>query len=140
MDSALAQKHLNVSFVWLWIEVVDEEDGHVDFLADDHGCNLGVASDGTGVHTTNVVVSDAFRLEGFFYQSARRPGADDVVLGEKIGVFDGPCYHVGFSVVVRHKGDGQGLVHGDFIFRKGKLFLKRFDYKDVILLFQFYYC
>lgn len=54
VDAALAQKHLYVGFVWLWVEVVDEEYGHVDFFADDHGGDLGVTAHGTGMHAGDV--------------------------------------------------------------------------------------
>ncbi|MPN40447.1 hypothetical protein SDC9_187984 [bioreactor metagenome] len=54
MDTALAQKHHNIGFVRLWIEVVNQEYGEIDLFAYHHGCNFGIAAHGAGVHAANV--------------------------------------------------------------------------------------
>lgn len=44
--AALSQEHLDVGFVRLRVEVVDEKDGEVDLFSHDHGGDFGVPAHG----------------------------------------------------------------------------------------------
>ena len=52
--AALAQEHLNVGFVRLRVEIVDEKDGKIDFFSHDHGGDFGVAAHRSGMHALDI--------------------------------------------------------------------------------------
>jgi hypothetical protein len=111
MHSALSQKHLNISFVWLRVKVVDKKDCEVNFFSNYHSSYFGVSSHWARVHTFDIINFDAVILEGFLDEASGSTGANEVVLSEEMDVMNCPFNHISFSVVVRYERDCQFFVH-----------------------------
>ena len=54
MYTALTKQHLDVGFVRLRVQVINQKNGKVNFLADNHCSNFGITSKRTRVHTFDV--------------------------------------------------------------------------------------
>jgi hypothetical protein len=66
VHAALAEQHLDIRFVRLRVQVVNQEDGQIDFFAYYHGRNLGVSAERAGMHPRDLGVNTLVS-EGFFH-------------------------------------------------------------------------
>lgn len=112
VHTTLAEEHLDVRLMRLGIEVVNEEDGEVDLLANNHRSNLGITTEGTRMHAGNRYVNSSFS-KGLLNESASCSRTDEFVMSEGVGVVETPLDHIYFAVVVRHDGNSQ-LFAGHF--------------------------
>ena len=124
MQTALAQQHLYIGFMGLGIEVIDKENRQIYFVSHYLSRNLGISPHGAGLHTFYISL-DAGLFEHIPDQTAGGTCAYKVMPGE-IGCIEfSPVYHIGFPVIVCHKGDIESFLHAFLFWRVCKITLFR---------------
>ena len=79
MNSTLAQQHLNIGFVRLRIQIVDQKYGKIDLLAYNHRRDLRVTAHRSRVHALDIALNPIVSIR-FLDQRSRRSRAHELVM------------------------------------------------------------
>ena len=115
MNPTLTKQHLNVRFMRLGIQIIDQKNSQIYLMLYYHRRNLRISTERSGIHAGYICLYPMF-IKRFFNQTPGSTGTYQMMFGKQFGVMHRPFDQIGLTIIMSNQCNSQCFIHNQHLF------------------------